>query len=134
MTSTTTTAAATATPAWATTELPPIENPNSSGQGYCPAHLGHPLHATAIRFGYRYSHSTPITKLGGARVVSHTYKARPGEREEHNLSFDHGDIHHTWQTSVSCASGRKHHGAGWHTLALHLAKKAKRYGIAKATA
>jgi hypothetical protein len=122
------------TPAWATVTLPAIENPNTSGQGYCPAHLGHPLHATAIRFGYRYSHSTPITNLGGTRFVSHTYKARPGEREEHNLSFDHGDIHHRWQTSVSCGSGRKHAGAGQAELERHLAGKARRYGIAKAAA
>ena len=124
-------ATTTTTPAWATDSLPPIENPNSSAQGYCPAHLGHPLHATAVRFGYTYSHSTPFTKLGGGRAMLHTYKARPGEREKHNLSFTQADVLHVWHTSVSCGSGRKQVGSGIAALEKHLASKARRYGIAK---
>lgn len=112
-------------PAWSVATLPPIENPNSSGQGYCAAHLGHPLHAVCVAAGYTYSHSVPVGYAGGKRIV-HCYKLRPGAQDEHNVSFAHSDTSHSWQTSASCASGHKHSGFGAHALAKHLAGKARR--------
>jgi hypothetical protein len=51
-----------------------IENPNSSGQGYSKDHVNNPHHATILKHGYVYSHSTPVTHLDQQKRVHHTYK------------------------------------------------------------
>lgn len=50
-----------------------IQNSNSSGQGYDPDHEKNPHHATILKHGYEYSHSTPVNYIAG-RGIHHTYK------------------------------------------------------------
>lgn len=100
-----------------------IENPNSSGQGYDADHSRHPLHATVVKYGYTYSHSTPITALDGSTYVHHTYKLGT-----HNVGLSHGKL---WDTSVSTSSGHKWDGLGAIELDAHLKSKRRRYGLYK---
>lgn len=51
-----------------------ILNPNSSGQGYCNAHWGLLQHTVLCKYGWGYSHTTPITSLTGNKYGLHTYK------------------------------------------------------------
>jgi hypothetical protein len=100
-----------------------IENPNSSGQGYCADHIASLLHWEAVRFGYAYSHSVPITRMDGSKFIHHCYKYG-----EHNVSFSilPGD-RDPWSTSTSCASGRQFTGIGIVALVKHLTSKRRRY-------
>ena len=61
-----------------------IENPNSSGQGHDPDHANHPFHDVLTKHGYKYSHSTPVTLLGGQKVTHHTYS---NAKETHKVSL-----------------------------------------------
>ncbi len=98
-----------------------IQSPNTSGQGFCPAHADSAYHRIAIEFGYAYSHSTPVTFLTGRRVVLHTYK-----QGNHHLSFGQ-DTATAWATSCTTASGRRWEGFGSARLSRHLAGKRQRY-------
>lgn len=51
-----------------------IEKPNSCGQGYDPTHCDHPYHGVITKYGWVYSHTTPIRGLDGRRYYHHTYK------------------------------------------------------------
>ena len=66
-----------------------IENPNSSGQGYCAAHVNNPHHATITKYGWVYSHTTPIRAVDGSIYTIHTYKHK----------------HVDWNISVNCRPG-----------------------------
>lgn len=49
-----------------------IRDPNSSGQGYAPAHKENAFHALLLRNGFAYSHSTRVTLRAGS-TIHHTY-------------------------------------------------------------
>jgi hypothetical protein len=98
-----------------------IENPNTCGQGYDADHLRHPLHATVVKYGYTYSHSTPIHALDGTIYLHHTYKFGA-----HNVGLSHSNL---WDTSVSTRSSHKWSGKGMAELDAHLKSKRRRYNI-----
>ncbi len=100
-----------------------IENPNSSGQGYSSEHQASEGHAAIIQYGYAYSHTTPVTLSGGARVEHHSY-----QKGSHWVSYHQepgGWL--AWSTNCSLGSGRQHHWHGVVALALHLKRKRQRY-------
>ena len=119
-------------PAWSVHSLPIIENPNSSGQGYCASHRAGALSAVCLPAGYSYSHSVPVCNGATKRIV-HCFKFHVGAKEEHNVSFCDAvcDTSQSWSTSVSCASGHKSHGFGPSALARHLKNKARRYKLSR---
>ena len=101
-----------------------IEHPNSCGQGMDPTYLTHPLTETIGRYNYIYSHSTPVRGIADTYIL-HTFK-----RGEHNVSIqDAGKAGPTawWETSTSCANGRRWAGLGRAELDAHLKSKARRY-------
>jgi hypothetical protein len=51
-----------------------IDNPNSSGQGFCPFHSHNPYHDTLKDHGWEYSHTTLINRGDGTQYAIHTYK------------------------------------------------------------
>lgn len=113
---------------------PQVQNDNGCGQGFHPSHLDHPCHPIAIRFGYKYSHSTIIGAMGGAEwYLAHCYT-----HGRHTLSFETWEIQ-TWghklkaRTSTSTASGQKHTTFNMGELENHLAYKAKKYKLTQAT-
>mgnify|MGYP000243359268 FL=1 len=70
-----------------------IQNPNSSGQGFCHAHNTNPYHNDLATIGWWYSHTTPITAVDGSKYGIHCYRfaksdwsigvnARPGWRAD----------------------------------------------------
>lgn len=65
-----------------------IENPNSCKQGFCPNHHENPHHETIIKYGFSYSHTTPIGSSNGLFAL-HTY------------CFPRTD----WCVSVNCRPG-----------------------------
>lgn len=97
-----------------------IQLPNSSGQGFCQLHESAANHWVAVKFGYTYSHSTPITRQDGSTYLLHTYR-----HGEHTLSFSTTGCQ--WTTSVSTASGRCCQGERQDALIRHLASKRRRY-------
>ena len=102
-----------------------IENPNSSGQGYCPEHQTNEAHPVILSYGYQYSHTTPVTLSGGAKVEHHSYY-----RGDHWVSYHQepgGSL--AWSTSCSLGSGRQHHWHGVVALSLHLKRKRGRYPV-----
>ena len=105
-----------------------ITNANTSGQGDCPAARSHPFTPTVEAFGYTYSHSTPVHLSGGGRCVYHTFK-----HSGHNVSLatleNTGEPRTLWDTSTSCASGRRWSGIGLPELQEHLKSKRRRYGL-----
>lgn len=101
-----------------------IQDANSCGQGTDPGHARHLYHATITRWGYTYSHSTPVRLLDGSFDVRHTYKQGP-----HNVSTR--ERSRVWDTSTSSASGRQWSGVGVAELGAHLKSKARRYGLGR---
>ena len=97
-----------------------IQNPNSSGQGWDASHAEHALHATCVKHGWHYSHSTPIHQRNGDVLIHHTYA-----RKEHKVGFYHKDT--DWQSKVSSASGHSTHGSGAAELDKHLKGKVSRH-------
>lgn len=63
-----------------------IENPNSSGQGFCEQCKFNPHHALLVARGWKYSHSTPIGRPDGTRYIHHTYKM---PRTDWSIGVDH---------------------------------------------
>lgn len=74
-------------------------------------------------YGYRYSHSTPITALDGTRYIHHTFKLG-----SHNVGLDENRPN-TWDTSTATSSGRGWHGIGFEELRAHLTSKNRRYSL-----
>jgi hypothetical protein len=60
----------------------PIQDPNSSGQGYDPDHHS-PFDSVLSKFGYSYSHTTPVHYRDGGVRMHHTFK-----RGNHNVSVE----------------------------------------------
>jgi hypothetical protein len=109
------------------TITPIIENPNTSGQGFCSAALTHPAMQVVQSFGYTYSHTTAMSTLSGSKAFYHTCK-----HGEHNVTFrtlTDGTADGYFQTSTSCASGRKWSGWGLPELRAHLTSKKRRYNL-----
>lgn len=65
-----------------------INEPNSSKQGRCPNHQENPHHEVITKYGYVYSHTTPVIRLGQTYAY-HTYR------------FPRTD----WYVSVNCRPG-----------------------------
>lgn len=101
-----------------------IQNPNSSGQGTDPNHTKHHLNRVVTKYGYQYSHTTPVKSLSGSTYLHDTYK-----RGTHNVSLmrDQSRPLDRWETSVSTASGTKQTGMGMQKLDAHLQSKSRRY-------
>jgi hypothetical protein len=98
--------------------------PNSSGQGHDEFHKAHPLHKTLEKFGYRYSHSTPVTQRDNSVLHHHTWVHASGH---HHVGAYEGDT--KFSTKTSSSSGHVFSGIGVHALERHLASKAKRYKL-----
>lgn len=116
-----------------------LTNQNSCGQGQSELVKSHPLAPIVESWDYKYSHSTPITLMGGEKILAHTF-LRPGfnrrinKADTHTVTvFDHNKAPlFSWETGI-LGSGRKTVGinlpATKSSLARHLAGKARRYGI-----
>jgi hypothetical protein len=98
-----------------------IQSPNSSGQGFDKDHDLHPLHKAASKFGYSYSHTTPVHQRDGSVLHHHTWHKR-----EHKIGAYAHDT--KWTSKVSSASGHSFQGVGTVALDRHLKNKEKRYG------
>jgi hypothetical protein len=98
--------------------------PNSSGQGFDEFHKAHPLHKTLEKFGYRYSHTTPVTQRDSSLLHHHTWVHASGH---HHVGAYEGDTR--FSTKTSSSSGHVFSGIGVHALERHLASKAKRYKL-----
>ena len=102
-----------------------IDRPNSSGQGYDDDYMHNPYHGVIRKYGYEYSHSTPVTH-GAEKLIHHTYK-----QGDHNVSV----WGNKWSTSTGGGSGRMFTGGHPNTdraagdLERHLRDKARRYGL-----
>lgn len=99
-----------------------IQNPNSCEQGYDPDHTANPYHTIITRYGYTYSHSTPVTHAYGP-IIYHTYK-QAGHCASVHLPDSSG---WRWSTSTRTGSGWETVGRGQEALEKHLKNKAKRY-------
>ena len=77
---------------------------NSGQQGHHPDHADNPHHDTLTRHGYKYSHSTPITRQDGTKYTHHTYK-----KGNHNVGIDRASGSWKWNASRT-GSGRTYHG------------------------
>jgi hypothetical protein len=95
-----------------------IEDPNTSGQGHDPDHAGHALHATPVKNGWKYSHSTPIHQRDGGVSIHHTWK-----RGDHNVGAYHSS--ENWETHKG-GSGHFTRGQGAAALDKHLKGKVRR--------
>jgi hypothetical protein len=90
------------------------------GQGQDEGHTDHPLAPVAARYGYKYSHSTPVHMKDGSVVTHHTFA-----RGEHKIGVSDGSDE--WDTKTSSGSGHSHSGKGADALGDHLKSKAGRY-------
>lgn len=102
-----------------------IENPNSSGQGHSKSHKDNPYDKLLTEFGFKYSHSTPITMADGRKYIHHTYK------NKYNVGvfkLKDGD-HWIWDASPSSASGFRTSGYSEHRLKEYLSNLKKRKKI-----
>jgi len=77
---------------------------NSGQQGRHPDHADNPHHDTLTRHGYKYSHSTPITRQDGTKYTHHTYK-----KGNHNVGIDRASGSWKWNASRT-GSGRTYRG------------------------
>lgn len=81
-----------------------IQNPNSSGQGFDPEYKDNPYHNIIVDMGLNYSHTTPITRMDGAKYMHHTYKLN----SKFSVGVNGSEVSLSswcWQGSVS-GSGR----------------------------
>lgn len=109
-----------------------IDRPNSSGQGYDDDYMHNPYHGVIRKYGYEYSHSTPVRGPGlgdaasGGHMIHHTYT-----QGTHTVSV----WGNKWSTSTGTASGKMFQGGHPNTaraegdLERHLRDKARRYGL-----
>jgi hypothetical protein len=87
-----------------------IQNPNSSGQGHDPEHHMHPHHATLLKHGYEYSHSTPVShpidfSSEREKINHHTYKLKG--HPDHNVSVHYSPKmagNHKWEAGKSASN------------------------------
>lgn len=83
-----------------------IVNSNSSGQGYDADHENHEHHATILKHGYRYSHSTPV-------------RHQDGVSDAKGNSLAHTVNHHTYKHVLNSDKNVSVHKVGnsyqWHT-------------------
>ena len=102
-----------------------IDNPNSSGQGHSDSHKDNPYHKLLTEFGFKYSHSTPITKMDGSKYIHHTYK------NKYNVGVfqQKEDGSWLWDASPSSASGYQMHGNSEKRLRNYLSNLKKRKKI-----
>jgi len=77
---------------------------NSGQQGRHPDHADNPHHDTLTRHGYKYSHSTPITRQDGTKYTHHTYK-----KGNHNVGIDRASGSWKWNAGRT-GSGMTYHG------------------------
>jgi hypothetical protein len=63
-----------------------IVNPNSSKQGYDEDHKSNPYHATILKHGYEYSHSTPVVHNSGHEIKNGEF-----------VPFEDRRIHHAYK-------------------------------------
>lgn len=119
-----------------------IINPNSSGQGYDKDHDLSRLASIARKFGYEYSHSTPIVQnpcdfsqwkgnlegkdFSGKTQNLHTWKY-PGT--DHSVSYYSSLDVDNWTTQCSSSSSVQIKGNGTLMLERHLKSKQRRYGL-----
>lgn len=85
-----------------------IVNSNSSGQGYDADHSDHEHHATIVKHGYKYSHSTPIHHRDGSVVNHHTYKHV--NNVDKNVSVHKANPKSTWHEWHTSTGGSGHPG------------------------
>jgi hypothetical protein len=108
-------------------ERNPIQDPNSSGQGYDPDH-GNPFESLLSQFGYSYSHSTPVRYKTGVRI-HHTYK-----KGNHNIGVER-DANNVWHWDASKGgSGHSYSGWGPDKLEKYLEGRSKRKSNPESTA
>jgi hypothetical protein len=121
-----------------------IINPNSSGQGYDKDHDLSRLASIARKFGYEYSHSTPIVQnpcsfsqmkyIFGGKDLSgkihnlHTWKY-PGT--DHSVSYYSTLNVDDWTTQCNCSSSVQFKGNGALMLERHLKSKHRRYRLSQ---
>ena len=107
-----------------------IQNPNSSGQGHDPDHEKNPYHATLLKHGYEYSHSTPVNHSAYSVSPSHPDYKKQDIRIHH--SYKHKDLKdhvvgvsstkdggHKWDVH-KLGQGTSFTGTGWSALDKHL--------------
>ena len=107
-----------------------IQNPNSSGQGHDPDHEKNPYHATLLKHGYEYSHSTPVNHSAYSVSPSHPDYKKQDIRVHH--SYKHKDLKdhvvgvsstkdggHKWDVH-KLGQGTSFTGTGWSALDKHL--------------
>ena len=101
----------------------PIQDPNSSGQGFDPDHEANPYNTLLIENAFHYSHSTPVRRPSGEVIIHHTYKrpivGRPAW-DERNISVWHVPGHGWKWTSSIGGSGRQVGGNARESLLKHL--------------
>jgi hypothetical protein len=98
-----------------------ISFPNVFNQGHDDDHRNHPLNVIAKRYGFQYSHTTPVTQKNGGVLHHHTWVHPAG----HKIGAYANDT--KWNSKVSSSSGHVWTGIGTKALDQHLANKAKRY-------
>ena len=103
-------------------DKPIIEHANESGQGYHPASETHPLRKIVDRYGYKYSHSTPIQYMYGWYLL-HTFV-----NQEHTVSLTTKDLDNKF-FHTSCGGSLIYRGYGAKELTKVLKGKAKRYKL-----
>jgi hypothetical protein len=95
-----------------------ITNPNSSGQGHDPDHKDNPHHATMLKHGYVYSHSTPVHHQSG--IVNHHTYTHPDLKDHVASVYKPSKMNsHVWSTH-KLGAGSSHEGQGDADLDKHL--------------
>lgn len=100
-----------------------IQNPNSSGQGYCPQYALQNRKVAIIESfpGWEYSHSVFIGAGNGEKKkIAHYFKYKNTERSICVFtSLEDGELNF-FRFSKSPASGHKYHKSGSEALIRHL--------------
>src|ERR1035437_10495835 len=96
-----------------------IENPNSSGQGHDPDHKDNPHHATLLKHGYVYSHSTPVRSRQNGVRIHHTYKHPDLKDHVAGVHQPSDQNSHVWSTH-KLGNGFEYSGQGDAALDKHL--------------
>ncbi len=111
---------------------PIIINPNSSGQGTHESFKAHPFYPILKKFGYTYTHSTPIGYAANDEqrwFLLHTFMQMGSWGQMHTVSIKHNEnnSNHAMHWETSCGAGAGKRGSGEESLVKHLQSKAKRY-------
>lgn len=116
-----------------------IEKPNTSGQGHDPNHESNPYHYTIIGHGFKYSHTTPVKLVRGAKTNPERSGLSTVYHTSHHHTYSHGEhkvgvwpdsrgFWH-WDSKTSSASGHEKNGHSKDDLDKHLKGKVKRYKL-----